>query len=41
MSDSKIVVITGVSSGIGRASAMKFAERGCRVFGTVRNTAKA
>lgn len=41
MSNSKAVVITGVSSGIGRAAAMKFAERGCRVFGTVRNTAKA
>jgi NADP-dependent 3-hydroxy acid dehydrogenase YdfG len=41
MSNSKVVVVTGVSSGIGRSSAMKFAERGCRVFGTVRNTAKA
>jgi len=41
MSDSKIVVVTGVSSGIGRAAAVKFTERGCRVFGTVRNTAKA
>jgi short-subunit dehydrogenase len=41
MSDSKVVVITGVSSGIGRASAEKFAKRGCQVFGTVRNTAKA
>lgn len=41
MSNSTIVVITGVSSGIGRATAEKFAKRGCRVFGTVRNTAKA
>lgn len=41
MSNSKTVVITGVSSGIGRAAAMKFASQGCRVFGTVRNTAKA
>lgn len=41
MSNSKVVVITGVSSGIGRAAAMKFAKQGCRVFGTVRNTAKA
>ncbi|VVE23186.1 oxidoreductase [Pandoraea terrigena] len=37
----KVVVITGVSSGIGRAVAMKFAEQGCQVFGTVRDTAKA
>lgn len=41
MSNSKIVVITGVSSGIGRAAAIKFAHQGCRVFGTVRNFAKA
>jgi short-subunit dehydrogenase len=40
MSNSKIVVITGVSSGIGRATE-KLAKRGCRVFGTVRNTAIA
>jgi len=32
-----VVVITGVSSGIGRATAEKFAKRGCRVFGTVRS----
>jgi len=37
MSNSKVVVVTGVSSGIGRATAIKFAEKGCRVFGTVRN----
>lgn len=41
MSNSKVVVVTGVSSGIGRATAIKFAKQGCRVFGTVRNTAKA
>lgn len=41
MSTPKVVLITGVSSGIGRATAIKFAEQGCRVFGTVRNTAKA
>ncbi|MBT0963356.1 oxidoreductase [Denitromonas iodatirespirans] len=41
MSNSKVVVITGVSSGIGRATATKFAQQGCRVFGTVRNAEKA
>lgn len=40
MSNPKVVVITGVSSGIGRATAAKFALRGCRVFGTVRNIAR-
>jgi NAD(P)-dependent dehydrogenase (short-subunit alcohol dehydrogenase family) len=41
MSNSTVVVVTGVSSGIGRAAAEKFARRGCRVFGTVRSIAKA
>ncbi|PMS37013.1 short-subunit dehydrogenase [Trinickia symbiotica] len=41
MSNSTVVVVTGVSSGIGRAAAEKFAKRGCRVFGTVRSIAKA
>lgn len=41
MSNSKVVVVTGVSSGIGRATAELFANRGCKVFGTVRNLAKA
>lgn len=41
MLNSKVIVVTGVSSGIGRAAALKFVEQGCRVFGTVRNTAKA
>lgn len=41
MSNSSVVVITGVSSGIGREAAERFAKRGCRVFGSVRDTAKA
>lgn len=41
MSKSKVVLITGVSTGIGRATAIKFAAHGCRVFGTVRNTGTA
>ncbi|MGR4870406.1 oxidoreductase [Variovorax sp. LARHSF232] len=41
MSASTVVVITGVSSGIGRAAAEQFAKRGCRVFGTVRSIGKA
>jgi NAD(P)-dependent dehydrogenase (short-subunit alcohol dehydrogenase family) len=41
MSNSTVVAFTGVSSGIGRAAAEQFVKRGCRVFGTVRNTAKA
>lgn len=41
MSESKVVIVTGVSSGIGRATAEMFAKRACQVFGTVRNTAKA
>lgn len=40
MKDSNVVVITGVSSGIGRAAAEKFAAKGCRVFGTVRSIAR-
>jgi NAD(P)-dependent dehydrogenase (short-subunit alcohol dehydrogenase family) len=39
--DNKVVVVTGVSSGIGRVAAEKFAQRGCHVFGTVRSIAKA
>ncbi|WP_368897060.1 SDR family NAD(P)-dependent oxidoreductase [Morganella morganii] len=38
---SKIVLVTGVSSGIGRATAELFYKRGCEVFGTVRNLEKA
>ena len=41
MSKSKVVVVTGVSSGIGRVAAEKFARQGCQVFGTVRSIAKA
>jgi NAD(P)-dependent dehydrogenase (short-subunit alcohol dehydrogenase family) len=41
MSKATVVVVTGVSSGIGRAAAEKFAKRGCQVFGTVRSIAKA
>jgi NAD(P)-dependent dehydrogenase (short-subunit alcohol dehydrogenase family) len=36
MSHTKVVVITGVSSGIGRAAAERFAARGWKTFGTVR-----
>lgn len=41
MSSSQVVVVTGVSSGIGRATADRFAKRGCQVFGTVRSISKA
>lgn len=37
MSVSSVVVVTGVSSGIGRVAAEMFVARGCRVFGTVRD----
>ncbi|MBV6319365.1 oxidoreductase [Duganella violaceipulchra] len=39
MSKSTVVVITGVSSGIGRAAAEEFTRQGCQVFGTVRSIA--
>ncbi len=41
MSTSKVILVTGVSSGIGRATAVKFAAQGCRVFGSVRSTVNA
>ena len=41
MMKTKVVVVTGVSTGIGRITAEKFAKQGCQVFGTVRNIAKA
>ena len=40
-SNAKVVVVTGVSSGIGRVTAEMFFKRGCKVFGTVRNLKKA
>jgi NAD(P)-dependent dehydrogenase (short-subunit alcohol dehydrogenase family) len=36
MSEAKVALVTGVSSGIGRATAAQLAARGFRVFGTVR-----
>jgi short-subunit dehydrogenase len=39
--DNKVIIVTGVSSGIGRVAAEKFAQRGCQVFGTVRSITKA
>jgi NAD(P)-dependent dehydrogenase (short-subunit alcohol dehydrogenase family) len=41
MSNSAVVIVTGVSSGIGRVAAEQFAKRGCQVFGTVRDVTKA
>jgi NAD(P)-dependent dehydrogenase (short-subunit alcohol dehydrogenase family) len=41
MSSSSVVVVTGASSGIGRAAAEMFVARGCRVFGTARDLRKA
>jgi NAD(P)-dependent dehydrogenase (short-subunit alcohol dehydrogenase family) len=41
MTTSKVVLVTGVSSGIGRAAAGQFARQGCAVFGTVRNLSGA
>lgn len=41
MSNHSVVIVTGVSSGIGRIVAEKFAQQGCVVFGTVRSISKA
>lgn len=37
----KVVLVTGVSLGIGRATVEMFVERGSKVFSTVRNIGKA
>ena len=36
MTEKKVALVTGVSSGIGRATAALLVERGSDVFGTVR-----
>src|SRR6266568_6883847 len=41
MIENKVVLISGVSSGIGRETAQLLAERGARVFGTVRDLGRA
>jgi NADP-dependent 3-hydroxy acid dehydrogenase YdfG len=41
MSSSKVIFVTGVSSGIGRATARRFVKLGCKVFGSVRDIKKA
>ncbi len=41
MSDAKVILVTGASSGNGRATARLLAQRGHRVFGTSRNPAGA
>lgn len=41
MSTPKVVLVTGVSSGIGRATAEQFAKMGSKVFGSVRDFRKA
>lgn len=40
MEEQKVVLITGVSSGLGRATAQLFARQGYRVFGTKRDPSK-
>lgn len=41
MSNPVVALVTGVSSGIGRTTAEQLAQRGCRVFGSVRRIASA
>ncbi|TMP94041.1 MAG: SDR family NAD(P)-dependent oxidoreductase, partial [Verrucomicrobia bacterium] len=41
MIENNVVLITGVSSGIGREIAQLLAQRGARVFGTVRDLGRA
>lgn len=41
MNKSTVVLVTGASSGIGRATAEAFSAKGCRVFGTVRDLKRA
>lgn len=41
MSKSRVAVVTGISSGIGRVTAEELARRGFRVFGTVRSAGGA
>jgi NAD(P)-dependent dehydrogenase (short-subunit alcohol dehydrogenase family) len=36
----RVALVTGVSSGIGRKTAQLMAERGARVFGTVRDPSR-
>jgi NAD(P)-dependent dehydrogenase (short-subunit alcohol dehydrogenase family) len=41
MSDQKVVLITGASSGVGQSTARLLSQKGCKVFGTGRNPAGA
>ncbi len=36
MSDQKVILITGASSGVGRATALLLSQKGYKVFGTSR-----
>src|SRR5215510_10387709 len=41
MSDQKVALITGASSGVGQSTARLLSQKGCKVFGTSRNPASA